>query len=213
MKKLLLLLFFAIILSADSLAQVNGYKCFPTNWWVGMKWNRVQIMLHKDNIGGTGRRVAFTNYPGIKIVSTVSTENPNYLFINIEINKSDIPGKALFKINNVDATIIEFSFELKSRRSGNGKDFAQGVTPKDFIYLIMPDRFSNGDETNDKVAGMRDQSLNRDTVFNRHGGDLLGVQTHLDYLYKLGVPTVWLNPVLENDMTNRTDNGNDLNNL
>ena len=207
MKKLLLLLFFTITLTAVSVAQVNVYKCYPTNWWVGMKWNRVQIMLHKDNIGGAGRRAAFTNYPGIKIVSTEKTENPNYLFINIEINKSAKPGKVLFKINNVDATIAEFSFELKSRRSGNGKDFAQGVTSKDFIYLIMPDRFSNGDETNDKVAGMRDQSLNRDTVFNRHGGDLQGVQNQLDYLNKLGVTTVWLNPVLENDMPDRTEHG------
>ena len=68
------------------------------------------------------------------------------------------------------------------------------------MYLIMPDRFSNGDLGNDKIAGMRDQSLNRDTVFNRHGGDLKGIQNHLDYLNSLGVTTLWLNPIIENDM-------------
>jgi glycosidase len=71
----------------------------------------------------------------------------------------------------------------------------------------MPDRFSNGDATNDKVPGMRDQSLNRDTVFNRHGGDLQGIQNHLDYFNELGITTLWLNPVLENDMPDRTEHG------
>jgi glycosidase len=98
-------------------------------------------------------------------------------------------------------------FEIKSRRNGNGVSYAQGVTNSDFMYLIMPDRFSNGDPSNDRVPGMRDQSLNRDTVFNRHGGDLKGVQNHLDYLQEMGVTTVWLNPVLENDMPNRTEHG------
>ena len=71
----------------------------------------------------------------------------------------------------------------------------------------MPDRFSNGDPSNDRVAGMRDQSLNRDTVFNRHGGDLQGITNHLDYLQSLGVTTLWLNPVIENDMPDRTEHG------
>ena len=71
----------------------------------------------------------------------------------------------------------------------------------------MPDRFSNGDESNDKIAGMRDQSLNRDSMYDRHGGDLQGVINHLDYLQDLGVTTVWMTPVLENDMKNRTEHG------
>ena len=75
------------------------------------------------------------------------------------------------------------------------------------MYLIMPDRFSNGDESNDRIPGMKDQSLKRDTVYNRHGGDLKGIQNHLDYLQSLGVTTLWLNPVLENDMPDRTEHG------
>ena len=71
----------------------------------------------------------------------------------------------------------------------------------------MPDRFSNGDPSNDRIEGMRDQTLNRDTVFNRHGGDLQGITNHLDYLQELGVNTLWINPVLENDMPNRTEHG------
>ncbi len=71
----------------------------------------------------------------------------------------------------------------------------------------MPDRFSNGDTSNDRIPGMRDQSLNRDSVWERHGGDLKGIQNHLDYLQSLGVTTLWLNPVIENDMPNRTEHG------
>jgi len=71
----------------------------------------------------------------------------------------------------------------------------------------MPDRFSNGDETNDKIPGMRDQSLNRDSIFLRHGGDIAGIINHLGYLQDLGVTTVWPTPVLENDMPNRTEHG------
>ncbi|MEP6927853.1 MAG: cyclomaltodextrinase N-terminal domain-containing protein, partial [Ginsengibacter sp.] len=199
-----MILLFAFYFLPSAFGQSQDIKCYPTNWWTGMKWNKVQIMVHGKNIGGSGRRFAFTNYPGIKVVNTESAENQNYLFVNIEISKLAKPGKAVFKINNVDLTIAEFNFELRPRRKGKGSSYAQGVTSRDFIYLIMPDRFSNGDPSNDKVAGMRDQSLNRDTVFNRHGGDLQGITNHLDYLQSLGVTTLWLNPVIENDMPNRT---------
>jgi glycosidase len=98
-------------------------------------------------------------------------------------------------------------FEIKPRRTGKGTSFAQGVTSKDLMYLIMPDRFSNGDVSNDRIPGMKDQTLRRDTVFNRHGGDLKGIQNHLDYFTELGITTLWLNPIIENDMPNRTEHG------
>ena len=113
------------------------------------------------------------------------------------------PGKFTFPF----LKDIKLDYELKERSAGNGTAFAQGVTSKDFIYLIMPDRFSNGDTTNDRIPGMRDQSLNRDSVYDRHGGDLKGIQNHLDYLQSLGVTALWLNPVIENDMPNRTEHG------
>jgi neopullulanase len=98
-------------------------------------------------------------------------------------------------------------YELKARRPGNGKQFAQGVTSSDFIYLLMPDRFSNGETSNDKMSVMMDQTLNRDSIYHRHGGDLQGIINHLDYLQNLGVTTVWPTPVIENDMPNRTEHG------
>jgi glycosidase len=96
---------------------------------------------------------------------------------------------------------------LLNRRAGKGENFAQGVTSKDVMYLLMPDRFSNGDKSNDRIAGMLDQSINRDTVYERHGGDLQGVINHLDYLKDLGVTSVWMTPIWENDMPNRTEHG------
>ncbi|HMI77364.1 MAG TPA: alpha-amylase family glycosyl hydrolase, partial [Ferruginibacter sp.] len=140
---------------------------------------------------------------GVSLLKIDRVENPNYIFLDLVIDANAKPGKFSFPfVKNMD-----IQYELKPRRKGKGHDYAQGVTSRDFIYLIMPDRFSNGDPSNDKVPGMRDQSLNRDTIFNRHGGDLKGVQDHLDYLQGLGVTTIWLNPVLENDMPDRTEHG------
>ncbi len=210
MKKNFLFVTCFLFFVVTSFAQTGDYKCYPTNWWVGMKWNKLQLMVHGQN----GKHVwadkstVQIKYPGVKIVNIHKPENRNYIFIDLEIAANTKPGT--FKIDFVFIDLndcFSLNYELKPRRPGNGTLFAQGVTAKDFIYLIMPDRFSNGDESNDRVAGMRDQSLNRDTVFNRHGGDLLGVQNHLDYLYKLGVTTIWLNPVIENDMPNRTEHG------
>jgi glycosidase len=83
----------------------------------------------------------------------------------------------------------------------------QGVTNKDFIYLLMPDRFSNGDKSNDVVQGLTETALNRDSMYYRHGGDIQGVINHLDYLKDLGVTTVWMTPEVENDMPQASYHG------
>jgi glycosidase len=93
------------------------------------------------------------------------------------------------------------------RRKNRGTDFAQGLTSADLVYFLMPDRFSNGDPTNDQLPGLKDQSLNRGEIFLRHGGDLQGVTNHLDYMQKLGVTSLWMTPVVENDMPDRTEHG------
>ncbi len=205
MKKLLFLSFYTVAFFISGFAQSDGYKCYPSCWWAGMKNPKLQLMLHGDAIANASGGFSIS-YPGIKIEKINKVENVNYVFLDLNISPAAKPGTVKIKVNR-ETSSFDIAFEIKARRTGKGKIFAQGVTSKDFIYLIMPDRFSNGDESNDKIAGMRDQSLNRDTVFNRHGGDLLGVQNHLDYLYRLGVTTVWLNPVLENDMPNRTEHG------
>src|SRR5690606_22154909 len=93
--------------------------------------------------------------------------------------------------------ISSFNYELKVREDLSG---AQGVRSEDLIYLIMPDRFANADTANDIVTGMREDVVNRDSMYYRHGGDIAGVINHLDYLHDLGVTAIWLTPVLTNDM-------------
>ena len=207
MKKLAFLLIFSFSFSI-CLSQKGNIQCYPTNWWVGMKNDSLQIMVHGDKVadkfpmikmGADGVKLS----TGIYLVKINRVDNPNYIFLDLLIKQNAKPGKFSFPFLK-DITI---NYELKERRAGNGITFAQGVTSKDFIYLIMPDRFSNGDTSNDRITGMRDQSLNRDTVFERHGGDLKGIQNHLDYLQSFGVTTLWLNPVIENDMPNRTEHG------
>ncbi len=202
MKKYLLVVL--ILTCSDFIyAQPVQVETYPTHWWTGMENPAVQLMLHGSKIGGNSFTI---NYPGVKLVKTNKVENPNYVFLDLVVEKSAKPGTV--KINmNEKGVKREIYVDFKKRKPGNGASFAKGVTSKDFMYLIMPDRFSNGDETNDQIPGMRDQTLNRDTVFNRHGGDLKGIQNHLDYLQSLGITTLWLNPIIENDMEDRTEHG------
>jgi len=195
------------LISFLAIAQTE-IKFSPTHWFTGMKWNKVQVMVYgnkiADNIpmikmGPNGIKLA----TGVSLLKINRVENPNYIFLDLLVDKSAKPGKFSFPFGKN----IKLQYELKARQPGNGTVYAQGVTSKDLMYLIMPDRFSNGDPSNDRIPGMRDQTLNRDTVFNRHGGDLKGIQNHLDYLSGLGVTTLWLNPVIENDMPNRTEHG------
>ena len=202
MKKLFLIFTFSFFIFHFSFSQ--NVEVYPSNWWVGMKWNKLQLMVHGKNIGIYNR--VSSRYSGIKIQQVHTVENENYLFVDIIVDQNAKPGS--YKINCASADMVQsFDFELKPRRAAKGTAYAQGVTSKDLIYLLMPDRFSNGDTSNDHIAGMRDQSLDRNDVFARHGGDLQGVINHLDYLKDLGVTTVWMTPVIENDMPNRTEHG------
>ena len=197
------LLFISFILLAN-FAFAQSIETYPTHWWIDMINPKLQIMIHGSNIGEASDFKI--NYKGVKLEKINKVENNNYVFLDLNIAPETSAGKIKITAIKSDGN-KEIEFELKERRPFKGKTYAQGVTSKDFIYLIMPDRFSNGDETNDRIPGMRDQSLRRDTVFNRHGGDLKGIENHLDYLFNLGVTTIWLNPVWENDMPDRTEHG------
>lgn len=194
MKRLLVLSLFTFHFSLLGLAQ-NEVAIYPTNWWIGMKQPKLQLMLHGDMVG-SARKIAFT-YPGIQLVKVNRVENKNWIFLDLAISSAAKPGTAYITVDNK-----KIPFEFKSRRKNeNGKSRIQGVTSDDLIYLIMPDRFSNGDTANDKFAGMRERSYGRDSLKGRHGGDLRGIVNHLDYLNELGVTAIWLNPVIESDRT------------
>ncbi len=164
----------------------------PMNWWVGFKDQSLQLLVRGNEIANSAVSI---NYPGVKLVNVQKVANPNYLFINLQILSSAKSGTFPIKFSKKGEKTISYSYVLKDRKPQH-----RGVTNKDFIYLIMPDRFANGDLSNDQVVGMKDKKFNRDSMYSRHGGDLQGIINNLSYLQDLGVTTLWLNPVLENDM-------------
>jgi len=176
----------------------NNIQLFPTNWFTGMKWNKVQLLVRNTNASFDNVSVT-TQYPGVSITKLHSFENKNYLAIDLTIQPSAKPGKVQLQLNG-GSSKTSVTWELKARRKGMGTSYANGVTAKDFIYLLMPDRFSNGNPTNDKVVGYHDTIVNRKDPIKRHGGDLEGVANQLDYLKELGVTAIWMTPVIENDM-------------
>jgi neopullulanase len=205
---------FFTFLSFYSFSQaINVKRVNPTNWYVGMKNKELQLMLYGDKLADCKVTI---NYPGVNIIDVKKVENPNYLFLELAIAENTQPG--VFTINfektiNIAsrkrkapiAKLITYKlpYELKTRTAK-----PQHITSADFVYLIMPDRFSNGDPTNDKFATMADTASDRKNPFLRHGGDLTGVINHLDYIKDLGATAIWLNPVIENDQPQTDEGGN-----
>lgn len=176
---------------------------YPSEWWVGMKNPALQLLIHAD-AAISGEKIAI-NYPGVSVKKITALENKHYLVLDLQISKTAKPGSFPIKLsyNGKEQTI---NYELKSRNPENGKTRVKGVTAADLVYLLMPDRFSNGDPSNDVLAGMRDTIADRKNMYARHGGDLKGVQDHLGYFNELGVTAIWMTPVLENNMP-LTDEG------
>ena len=201
--KLISTLFLVVIFHFAVLAQ-DSSVVYPTHWWVNMKNPKLQLLIRGKQISNAAK--VEINYPGVKIEKISSFENKNYLAVDLNISASAKPGSFNINVKTPGGPSV-YNYELKARRPGKGTSFAQGVTQADFIYMLMPDRFSNGDPSNDKIPGMRDQTLNRDSVYHRHGGDFQGIINHLDYIQSLGANTIWMTPVLENDRTTRTEHG------
>ena len=194
-------IFTLLFLSIQSFA----IEAYPSNWFVQMKWNKVQVLLRSVDADFSKATISI-NYPGVILKKIHHFENEHYIAVDLVILPTAKPGEVKLQIKE-GSHVTTHSWPIKTRRKGNGSSFAQGVNQSDLIYFLMPDRFSNGDPSNDRIAGLKDQSLNRDSIFLRHGGDLKGVQNHLEYLQNLGVTTLWMTPILENDMPYRTEHG------
>jgi len=194
-------LLLALLLPAAAMAQTASIdRVNPTNWWVGMKNPNVQLLVHGPNAGTLTYTVA---YPGVKLLKTSTVENPNYAFIDLAIAPTAKPG-TLKLVGKKGSQTITQSYELRAR---DNSPKGQGVTAADFIYLAMPDRFANGDPTNDKFADMADPSADRSNTFLRHGGDLAGAAQRINYLKDLGVTAVWFTPLTENNQPLTNEGG------
>lgn len=195
------LILIAIFLFSNSLFSQKIDRVDPPNWWTGMKYNKIELIVHGENISKAKFSTKETDF----VITNVSyAENPNYIFLDIEISSNALAG-----IKTIDYKVgrknKHLKYELKSRENSSSQH--QGLNPSDIIYLITPDRFSNGDPKNDKIKGMHEQTLDRKSDEDRHGGDLRGVINHLDYIKNLGMTSTWLNPIEENNQDRASYHG------
>jgi glycosidase len=160
-----------------------------------MKSANLQLMVHGERIASSDVKIS---YPGVEVVSVTKVENPNYLFVDLKLDQNVQPGKFEILFSTAGKLIGKYQYELKQREKGSAE--RSGFNGSDVIYLVTPDRFVNGNPSNDQVAGMKEKP-NRADKDGRHGGDIRGIINSLDYLQKMGFTAVWLNPVLENNMT------------
>lgn len=166
-----------------------------------MNHNQLQLIAYAPNIGSSE---VLINYPGIKVLNIHKVENPNYLFIDLELDKNLEAGNFNIVFREAGKTVYEYKYEIRKRKPGSSE--RKGFTPSDIIYLLMPDRFANGDPGNDDLPEMIEQS-DRSNPSGRHGGDIKGISEHLSYIKDLGVTSIWINPLLENNNEKMTYHG------
>lgn len=180
--------------------KIDIQRVEPMHWWVGMKNPALQILVYGKDIANSKVSLA---YKGVELREVVKVENPNYLFLYLNIKPNTKAGIIPIKFQNGDLETTH-NYELKKRVKA-GKDY-KSFDGSDVMYLLMPDRFANGDKTNDQIAGMN-QGYNRQEDFGRHGGDIKGIVNNLDYLKDMGFTAIWINPLLENDQPKESYHG------
>lgn len=178
-------------------------KVEPPNWWVGFENTSLQLLIKSNNISNYSVSI---EYPGVSIKAVNKGNSPNYLFIDINIDPSTNPGtfEIVFKPNGKGKK-IKYEYQLK-KRNKDSKEYI-GFNSSDVIYLITPDRFANGNPSNDIVVGLNEQSLNRSEDYQRHGGDIQGITKQLDYINDMGFTAIWSCPLLTNDMHSQSYHG------
>ena len=179
-------------------AQVKIDRIDPTDWYAGMADASLQLMVY-----GPGIKTAevTTDYPGARIDSLVRLDSPNYLLVYLDLRGAR-PGELTLRFTNNGKT-KKVKYLLKQREMAGSE--RRGFDNSDVLYMLMPDRFANGNPQNDAFKAMRDKVCDRNEPSLRHGGDLEGIRQHLDYFTELGVTALWFTPVLENDRP--ADNG------
>ena len=165
----------------------------PTDWFVGMKNPQVQLMMYGKNIASV--KNVTTDYSGVRIDSVVRLDSPNYLLVYMNLRDAQ-PGTMTLKLE-ANGKKQEVKYLLKQREMSGDK--RRGFTNADVLYMLMPDRFAQGEGHQPQVKGLRAYREDRSQPSLRHGGDLNGIREHLDYFKQLGVTALWLTPVLEND--------------
>jgi glycosidase len=165
----------------------------PPFWWAGMQDTSLQILLYGSNLSELDAK---TDDPGVVISRREATGNPNYLFLYIGLGRELKPGLCRISLQKDGTEVLFFQYEFRARKPESS--IRQGFGWADNIYLIMPDRFANGNPGNDSHPQMLEK-VNRSNPDGRHGGDFAGIRRHLAYIQSLGMTALWLNPFLENN--------------
>lgn len=187
MKKILA--FLSIITSYFTLAQVT--KIEPAFWWSGMKNPELQLLVYGKNINDLKPEFA----GGIEIKEIKKVDNPNYLFVTINTQNIN-PGTFKLNFKKGNKTVKTFDYEFKTRKENSAS--RKSFDASDVIYLLMPDRFANGNPKNDSTQDTAEKA-NRSNPNGRHGGDIAGIVKNLDYLQNLGITAIWSTPLLEDN--------------
>ena len=181
----------SLVVTCYSSEAIRVDRVEPPNWWVGMKYNDIQLLLSGDGLHEVtaeflDRRLSVTGVsPGL---------TSRHCFVDVSVPDDLPPGRYTLLVRRGDQS-RQIEFPLYGRRGSLVEQ--QGFDASDVIYLITPDRFADGDPENNRAAGTLDE-FDPSQPTMRHGGDLQGIIDHLGYLRDLGVTTLWLNPVLEN---------------
>ena len=195
MKKKLLSFMMLMSTTVSMNAAVHVDRIEPTDWYVGMKDASLQLMVYGKDVRNADVDV---QYPGVRIDSIARLDSPNYLLVYLNLDGAKAGEMTLnFKQGKQTKKV---KYLLKNREMPGDKRI--GFSNEDVLYMLMPDRFANGNPKNDAFKTMRDKTCDRTAPSLRHGGDLEGIRQHLDYFNQLGVTALWFTPVLENDSPN-----------
>lgn len=190
--------FFAVLGLATAFcaqAALTVDRVEPPYWWAGMNNDTVQVMLAGSGIGSA---TASVDYPGVKIIEDVEGVTDNYKILYLTIADNAVPGDMKIKLTPAQGKGTTVDFPLRAR-TWKGTD-NPGFDASDVLYLIMPDRFADGNPSNNDIEMKYNYRYDRKNNNARHGGDVAGIRNNLPYIDSLGVTAVWVNPVLENDI-------------
>ena len=186
-------LFFFLLNTTYLFAQDFIYHMEPPNWWVDMRSNEFQLMIHGEKVGEC--EVTIENQD-VKILKTQRLSNPNYMVLDLEILRSNKAFDFVLTFSKDGVVYEDYTYKLLKKSTAKRETF----NSSDVIYLITPDRFANGDPRNDKIKKLAEKKVNRKKPYSRHGGDIQGIIDHLDYISDMGFTSIWSTPLLENNM-------------